>query len=346
MGDTATCKTSRTGQSMMNIQISMKNRILLLATLLLPLTAHASLDSKAQIAKDSILQMQREAETALRGQNSAADLYRLTKARIWLDLALDELYEIDRTGIVEDAISEAKRLIAGDKTNLFDTPIVRGSEKIREDLWQKSATMKQHKDADCAVRELANLDVQLVWAGHEKWESGWTHAKPAVEVAENLAYEAEQKIARCTEARKPKDVPQPAPAITATITVEKFTFATDALFQFDKAGVEQMVAGGQRKLGSLAAALKGWKSIEQIEISGHTDRLGKDDYNNKLSLRRAENVRDFLSARGLPIDKISVSGQGEAEPVVHCNGTRKDAGLIACLQPNRRVEITVRGEKQ
>ncbi len=329
----------------------MKNIILLLATLTLPLlsipmAAHASLDSKAKIAKDSILQLQRQADTALRGQNSPEDIYRLTKARIWLDMALDEIYEIDRTGIVEDAMSEAGRLLGGDKTKLFDTPIVRGSEKVRDDLWQKSAAMKQHKDADCAMRELAQLDVHLVWAGHEKWEAGWTHAKPVIEVAENLTYEAEQKIARCTEARKPKDVPQSAPAVTATITVEKFTFATDALFQFDKAGVEQMVAGGQRKLGSLAAALKGWKSIEQIEITGHTDRLGKDDYNNKLSQRRADNVRDFLSARGLPDDKISISGQGEAEPIVHCHGTKKDAGLIACLQPNRRVEITVRGEKQ
>lgn len=296
--------------------------------------------------KTSILDLQRQAETALRGQQDATEIYRLNKARIWLDMALDEMYEIDRTGIIDDAVSQGKRLLSGDKTNLFDTPVVRGSEKIREDLWQKSAAMKQHKDADCAMRELSNLDVQLVWAGHEKWESGWTHAKPYVDVAENLAYEAEQEIARCTEARKPRDVPQQATAVTTTITIEKFTFATDALFQFDKAGVEQMVAGGQRKLGALAAALKGWKAIEAIEITGHTDRLGKDEYNNKLSLRRAENVRDFLIARDLPDSKIGVSGLGETEPIVHCNGTKKDAGLIACLQPNRRVEITVRGEKE
>lgn len=297
-------------------------------------------------SKNTILDLQRKAETALRKQNSHEDIYRYTKARTWLDMALDEMYEIDRTGISEDAIAQAQKLLSGDKTDLFDTPILRGSERIREDLWQKSATMKQHKDADCAVQKLANLDVQLVWAGHEKWESGWTHARPYIEVAENLAYEAEQEMARCTEARASKNVPEIAPVVTAMITIEKFTFATDALFQFDKAGVEQMVAGGQRKLGALAAALKGWKSIEQIEITGHTDRLGKDEYNNRLSLRRAENVRDFLIARDLPDGKISAGGQGETEPIVHCNGTKKDIGLIACLQPNRRVEIAVRGEKQ
>lgn len=296
--------------------------------------------------KTAIQDMQRQAESQLRGQTAPLEIYRLNKARAWLDFALDEMYEIDRTGIVEAAIEQAKKLLVGDKTNLFDTPIVRASERIREDLWQIAAQMKQHKDADCAMRDLAMLEVQLVWAGHEKWESGWTHARPAIEVAENMAYEAGQAIARCTEARAPKDVPASPATLTTTITVEKFTFSTDALFQFDKAGVEQMVAGGQRKLAALASALKGWKSIEQIEIVGHTDRLGKDEYNNKLSLRRAENVRDFLIARDLPDGKISVSGQGEAEPIVHCNGTKKDAGLIACLQPNRRVEMTVRGEKE
>lgn len=320
----------------------MKTFAFLLTGLMLAPLAQASQPLKH---KTAIQDMQRQAESQLRGQTAPVEIYRLNKARAWLDFALDEMYEIDRTGIVETAIEQAQKLLSGDKTNLFDTPIVRASEKIREDLWQIAAQMKQHKDADCAMRDLAMLEVQLVWAGHEKWESGWTHARPAIEVAENMAYEAGQAIARCTEARAPKDVPAATTGITNTITVEKFTFATDALFQFDKAGVEQMVAGGQRKLSALAAALKGWKSIERIEITGHTDRLGKDQYNEKLSRLRAENVREFIAARGLPTERITASGMGEAEPIVHCNGTRKDAGLIACLQPNRRVEITVRGEK-
>lgn len=298
--------------------------------------------------KPQILDLQRQTDTALRAQNGSTDLYRLTKARTWLEMALDEMYEIDRSGIAEDAIAQAQKLLSGDKSNLLDTPIVRGSEKIREDLWKKSAQMKQHKDADCAAARLASLDVQLVWAGHEKWESGWTHARPYVEIAENLAYEAEQDIARCSEARKPRDVPKPEPVITATltVTVEKFSFATDALFQFDHSGIDHMVAGGQRKLAALANSLKDWKSIESIQISGHTDRLGKDDYNQRLSEARAANVREFLLSLGITAGEISISGLGETEPVVHCNGLRKDAALIACLQPNRRVDITVRGIKQ
>ena len=331
----------------------------LLAALLLVPVAQASADLKH---KDTIYALQRQAEAALRGQVTVEDTYRLAKARAWTEFALDEMYEIDRTGIIEAAIEQAQKLLAGDKTNLYDTPIVRGSERIREDLWLRSAQMKQHKDADCAMRQLAELDVQLVWAGHEKWESGWTHARPYVEVAENLAYEAEQSIARCAAARAPSKtpadtspvaapaastitVPVAAPA-ASTITVERFIFSTDALFQFDKSGVEHLVAGGQRKLAALVSALQGWKSIARIEIVGHADRLGKDVYNDRLSRSRAESVRDFMVARGLPAELISASGMGEALPVVHCSGSKKSPGLIACLQPNRRVEITVRGEKE
>ena len=321
----------------------MKKLTFLIPLLCLPTVLHAE---NAPELKARILEQQRQLETELRSQSQPDTIYRLTKARVWLDLALDELHEDDRTGIVEAAIAEARRLATADNNAAADTPILRGSERIREDLWQKSAQMKQHQDSDCAMRELAQLDVQLVWAGHEKWESGWTHAKPYVEVAENLAYEAEQEIARCSEARKPKLAEVPAAGAAITVTVEKFTFATDALFQFDKAGVEQMAAGGEKKLAALADALKSWKSIEQLEVGGHTDRIGSETYNDKLSRQRADNVRDYLIKRGLPAEKISASGRGESEPLVECKGEKRTADLIACLQPNRRVEITVRGEKQ
>ena len=290
----------------------------------LPALLHAE---PASQLNSRIIDMQRQTEAALRAQTEPGAVYRLTKSLIWLDLALDELHEDDRSGIAEEAVFEAARLASG-SGDAFDTPILSGSERIREDLWQKSAQLKQHKDSDCAMPELAKLDVQLLWAGHEKWESGWTHARPYVEVAENLAYEAEQAIARCS-----------------TATVEKFIFSTDVLFQFDRGSVEQMSAGMLKKLATVADRLKTWKSIEQIEVIGHTDRLGDDAYNDLLSGKRAENVRDYLISRGLPAKKISAIGRGETDPIVECLEEKQANELRACLQPNRRVEITVRGEK-
>jgi OOP family OmpA-OmpF porin len=313
----------------------------LVSLLAFPAVLQAGVD---QNQKTRIIEMQRQAEAALRNQPAPAAAYRHAKALAWLDFALDELHEEDSSGIAKTALAESQRLLSGTDGEAAVTDVPHGSEKIREDLWEKSAQMKQQQNSDCAMRELAKLDVQLIWAGHEKWESGWTHARPYVQIAENLAYEAEQEIARCTEVRKPRLVEVPAQLAAVTITIEKFTFSTDALFQFDRAGIEQMVAGGQRKLASLADNLKTWKSIEQIEIVGHTDAIGKGDYNQKLSQRRASNVSDFLAAHGLPAGKISHRGVGETEPLVQCGG-KKTAGLIACLQPNRRVEIVVRGER-
>lgn len=333
----------------------MRKLALLIPFLFAPCMSHAEgVDLKA-----TILDLQRQTDAALHAQSSPGDVYRLTKAATWLDIALDELYEDDRTGIVQTSIDQARQLLGASEASM-DTPVVTGSEKVREDLWDQSAAMKQDPNAACAMKELAKLDVQLVWAGHEKWESGWSHAEPAVGVAENLAYDAQQEIRRCALARQKAASMAVAAAgaasadeagggmgktKTVTLTVEKYSFSTDALFQFDKSGVESLVAGGARRLGALAASIKGWKSIDRIEIVGHTDRIGSDDYNQALSDRRAASVRDYLVTRGLPADKTSVRGMGETKPLVHCNGTKQDAALIACLQPNRRVEITVQGEK-
>jgi OmpA-OmpF porin, OOP family len=273
--------------------------------------------------------------------------YGLSKARAWLDLALDEYHEKDRTGIVQDATAEAAALLdAMDGDPAFDArsmPELYASEKVRPDLWEQVEAMKQHPEFACAGRRIAELEVQLVWTGHEKWESGWSHAEPYAGVAENLAYEAEQKIARCSEARKPSlaDVPASVPAVT--ITVEKFTLSSDALFRFGQAGVEQMAAGGQPRLAALVAGLKDWKSIEKIEIVGHTDHLGMDDYNQELSRQRAEQVRLYLAGHGIPAELIQTRGLGEAQPLVECGIQPDRRALIECLQPNRRVVITILG---
>ena len=282
--------------------------------------------------RQRIIELQRKAEQDLLGQSGEA-LYRPAKALAWLDLALHEYHEEDRAGIIEHAIAEAERLLAAETAEAaFDTPAPRAAEFIREDLWTKAAELRKSRLFRCAAREIAQLEVQLVWAGHEKWESGWTHARPAVEVAENLAYEAEMAQRFC-------------PPQTGAPNVEKISISGDALFPLNKDSVKQISAEGRARLEAFAIDLKKWKSIERIDVVGHTDRLGKPVYNDGLSRRRANNIRAYLIGQGLPADRIVATGQGGRNPLAQCTGVNGHNSIVDCLQPNRRVEITVYGER-
>ncbi|VAW75771.1 hypothetical protein MNBD_GAMMA15-2479 [hydrothermal vent metagenome] len=111
---------------------------------------------------------------------------------------------------------------------------------------------------------------------------------------------------------------------------------TDALFAFDSAALTE---GGKTRLnavlGSLTAAdLKD----EKIRITGHTDVIGDDGYNLKLSQQRALVVRDHLVSQGVVPGFIETSGVGESQPLVNCDG-KHGAALVSCLAPNRRTEV-------
>ena len=131
--------------------------------------------------------------------------------------------------------------------------------------------------------------------------------------------------------------PPPAP--------RKVTFAADssadALFDFGKAIVKPT---GQRALDKFAVDLRG-ASFDVITVTGHTDRIGSHAYNMKLSTHRAEAVKNYLVASaGIPADKITAKGVDGAEPVTkpgQCKGKQATKKLIACLAPDRRVEVEV-----
>ena len=88
--------------------------------------------------------------------------------------------------------------------------------------------------------------------------------------------------------------------------------------------------------------------LELVLVTGHTDRIGSQAYNQKLSERRANAVRDYLVSKGVARDKIETLGMGKTQPVpgVVCNQAypKERKALIECLAPNRRVEVEVKGE--
>lgn len=146
----------------------------------------------------------------------------------------------------------------------------------------------------------------------------------------------------------PAPMAQPAAApmrAPEPVVVKRVNLSADSLFGFDSSVVN---ARGKTALDQLAADLRGVQ-YDAIQVTGHTDRLGSPAYNETLSTRRASAVTDYLvSLGGIARAKVTASGAGETAPVTKaedCRGTAPTAALIACLQPDRRVEIEVHGTR-
>lgn len=129
-------------------------------------------------------------------------------------------------------------------------------------------------------------------------------------------------------------VAAPAAPVAPAPTSEKVTFAADALFDFDKSVLKPE---GKSKLTELATKLKDI-NLEAVVATGHTDSVGKSEYNQKLSVRRAESVKAYLVSNGVAADRIYISGKGETQPVAD-NKTKEGR------EKNRRVEIEVVGTR-
>ncbi|MEO8407253.1 MAG: outer membrane protein OmpA [Oxalobacteraceae bacterium] len=127
----------------------------------------------------------------------------------------------------------------------------------------------------------------------------------------------------------------PAPVVVAAApTSEKVTFAADAFFDFDKSVLKP---DGKAKLDDMVSKLGGI-NLEVIIAVGHTDSIGSDAYNQKLSIRRAEAVKAYLVSKGIETNRVYTEGKGEKQPVA----SNKNAAGRA---KNRRVEIEVVGTR-
>ncbi len=109
----------------------------------------------------------------------------------------------------------------------------------------------------------------------------------------------------------------------------------DALFDFDKSVVRP---DGKKSIDEALAKLKG-VDLEMVVATGHTDSIGTDAYNQKLSERRAAAVKDYLVSKGIPAAKVTTIGKGETQPVA-TNKTKEGR------QKNRRVDIEFKGVRQ
>ena len=172
------------------------------------------------------------------------------------------------------------------------------------------------------------------------WRTGyWTPAAAAKDPAG----------CQCDKDLVPVDVCNPKPAAVGAAAGgpkpagEKITVAADALFDFNKATLRPE---GKAKLDELVGKAKAIK-LEVILVVGHTDRIGGDAYNQKLSEKRAAAVKEYLVAKGIEANRVYTEGKGEKQPVTgdKCKGNGKSKALIDCLQPDRRADIEIIGTK-
>ena len=144
---------------------------------------------------------------------------------------------------------------------------------------------------------------------------------------------------------KVAEVTAPAAAAAATKPVgEKITVAADALFDFNKATLRPE---GKAKIDEVAAKANSL-NLEVVIAVGHADRIGGAAYNQKLSEKRAAAVKDYMVSKGIPANRIYTEGKGSKQPVTkpdQCKGP-KSAKVIACLQPDRRVDIEIIGTQK
>lgn len=154
-------------------------------------------------------------------------------------------------------------------------------------------------------------------------------------------------------AKAPEPAPAPQPLAEATpapepVVIEKISLSTDVLFPFNSA---ELLTGGQQKLDQLAQESQG-ANVEKVVLTGHADRIGSEEYNQQLSEARAQAVADYLAQKGVDSNRLQVEGKGKSEPITgnECSKlgaeSNKNQKLIACLQPDRRVDAALLGSRE
>ena len=281
------------------------------------------------------------------GKGPKVSDYHLSKAQCWLDVSFHEYTRNDRSPFPQEALVQSDRLIALMESNATplpsDTPLVNDAERLRPDLWEATATLKSHAGYRCAAQRVACAEVELVHAGNENKQLGWKHAKPYVQMAEDLVVDAQTAAQQCAPpVVAPVAMAVPAPAPRA----EPIEMSAAVLFSFgqsSEAGIRSMTRGQLDQL--IARAKAAGVKIDKVMVTGYSDRLnasGQPDLNLKVSQKRAQSVTAMLVAAGIDPSLITTQGKSEASPVEACAGRYQSAAeLEECLLPNRRVEVVI-----
>ena len=282
-----------------------------------------------------------QAEALMPAAQKIADPYRRGVAEGFLEIAERQ----DSHVLVSRVYNNAAQRALGNARYLIDQsvpwePLYTAKNWPTRDKWVQAiraieATNARVSASTCkgesAGRLLALTDE--VWKEQDETHgTRWVHGWEAIERAQTLSVQVNQALDHCAPP------PPPPPPVVESAT--PISLSADALFDFDSA---KLKPDGTTAIDALATDLKRAQSIDVVTVIGYTDRFGSVSHNRDLSRRRAQAVADALKERGLNPARFDVRGAGSTAPIATCPG-RKSAAVIACLAPNRRVEIRVSGQ--
>ena len=271
---------------------------------------------------------------AFSSDSKTAGSYGPCKARAWLDFAFDARAQRDSSGMEDRALDEAQALIeivvaGGTVPDAAPPAFSPHWNRLRDDLWQLTEDVRQGKRGACAACIAAELEVQLVQAGHADKQLGWRHARPYLQQAERLAHDVEVNASSCpqplsSEASQRQNPPQPvllAESVTADAMTDRVHFA------FDSSALSDRSVADLKRLADVMRA----HAAMTVTLSGHADERGEAAYNLRLSRRRAMVVADYLAASGVNRSRLTVQGAGSMRPA-------STGRAVIDRARNRRVE--------
>jgi len=294
----------------------------------------------------------------INSDGTVVDSYHWCKAQAWLDFATNEYNDNDRTGVVEAALAESlailEKLEAGNTEISTATPVIATSQKMRNDLWAFADVQKTQGLEQCGSCDLAKMEVQLVWIGHEHNELGWRHALPAVAAAERLQRTAIGSSGTCSTAgptvakavvpEQPAGqhvlLPQPVVVVTNMSDDEQHIIVADvSMPRYVHFGLRLSDLSSESRdvIRSIASVLKANTDID-IRLVGHTDVRGMSDYNQNLASNRANAVMQALIGQGVSADRLSTNIAGPYNPRALGASDKSHA-------QNRRVEIVIASKR-
>jgi OmpA-OmpF porin, OOP family len=288
--------------------------------------------------------------------------YSLAKAQCWLDVSLHEYTRNDRSNFPRLAYDESFKItdylekggaVAGAANPANATPLVNDASKLRPDLWDAAAKLKGHAGWRCAEQKTACAEVELVHAGNEFNQQQWRHAKPYVQIAEDLIGDAQRAAEACVPAPVARVAPPPPVVVPPPpAPLQPVNAAANVLFNFDKRDLGNVRPYTKDQLDALIAQIKGGSvTVNSIKLIGHADRLnstGDANYNVKLSQDRVETIRAYMVSQGVPANLISTEFKADTLQIEACTKDkfRSTAELQECLLPNRRVEVLLSGVRK